>query len=142
MGLDMYAYVANKKGQYNDFYETAEFDATTSEFVSKTVTKPYEIAYWRKHPNLHGWMEQLWEQRNEDLVVNNSDMQFNTVYLELTLDDLTDLEYQNEGETLPETTGFFFGKSDETDKEKNKEFIEIARQAINDDYRVYYWSWW
>jgi hypothetical protein len=124
MGLDQYAYKSK---------------VSSDEF---TPDNHEQIFYWRKNPDLHGWMEQLWEQRNEDLVVNNSDMQFNTVYLELTLDDLTDLEYQNEGETLPETTGFFFGKSDKEDKEKNKEFIEIARQAINDEYRVYYFSWW
>ena len=56
MGLDMYAYVAGKKGQYNEFYETAEFDGTTNDFESKTVTKPIEIAYWRKHPTcMVGW---------------------------------------------------------------------------------------
>ena len=124
MGLDQYAYKSKVSSE--------EFTPDNHE----------RIFYWRKNPDLHGWMEQLWEQRNEDLVVNNPDMQFNTVYLELTADDLTDLEYQNEGETLPETTGFFFGKSDESDKESNKEFIEIARQAINDKYRVYYFSWW
>ena len=124
MGLDQYAYKSK---------------VSSDEF---TPDNHERIFYWRKNPDLHGWMQQLWEQRNEDFVVNNPDMQFNTVYLELTIDDLTDLEYQNEGETLPETTGFFFGKSDETDKEANKEFIEIARQAINDDYRVYYFSWW
>ena len=124
MGLDQFAYKSK---------------VSIEELTQDNTEK---IFYWRKNPDLHGWMEQLWEQRNEDLVVNNPDMQFNTVYLELTADDLTDLEYQNEGETLPETTGFFFGKSDKSDKERNKEFIEIARQAINDDYRVYYLSWW
>ena len=124
MGLDQYAYKSK---------------VSSDEF---TPDNHERIFYWRKNPDLHGWMEKLWEQQNEDLVVNNPDNQFNTVYLELTADDLTDLEYQNEGETLPETTGFFFGKSDKSDKESNKEFIEIARQAINDDYRVYYFSWW
>jgi hypothetical protein len=124
MGLDQYAYKSK---------------VSSDEF---TPDNHERIFYWRKNPDLHGWMEKLWEQRNETPLFFNPEMQFNTVYLELTLDDLTDLEYQNEGETLPETTGFFFGKTDETDKEKNKEFIEIARQAINDDYRVYYFSWW
>ncbi len=63
MGLDMYAYVASRKGQQSDFDETSVFDATTNEFVSDTVTKPVELAYWRKHPNLHGWMEKLWERK-------------------------------------------------------------------------------
>lgn len=124
MGLDQYA--------YKSIFSSDLFTPDNHE----------KIFYWRKNPDLHGWMEKLWEQRNEDTIINSPEMQFNTVYLELTLDDLTDLEYQNEGETLPETKGFFFGKTEESDKEKNKEFIEIARQAINDDYRVYYFSWW
>ena len=124
MGLDQYAYKSK---------------VSSDEF---TPDNHERIFYWRKNPDLHGWMEQLWEQKNEDLIVNNPDMQFNTVYLELTGDDLTDLEYQNESETLPETTGFFFGKSDESDKESNKDFIEIARQAINGGDRIYYFSWW
>mgnify|MGYP000400635243 CR=1 FL=1 len=33
MGLDMYAYVASRKGQQDEFYETAEFDKTINEFV-------------------------------------------------------------------------------------------------------------
>ena len=124
MGLDQYAYKSK---------------VSSDEFTADNQEK---IFYWRKNPDLHGWMEQLWEQKNEELVVNNPDIQFNTVYLELTIDDLTNLEYQNDGETLPQTKGFFFGKSDKSDKESNKEFIEIARQAINDEYRVYYFSWW
>ena len=124
MGLDQYAYKSK---------------VSSDEF---TPDNHERIFYWRKNPDLHGWMEELWEQKNEDLVVNSPDMQFNTVYLELTDDDLNDLESANESETLPETTGFFFGKSDESDKESNKDFIEIARQAFRDKYRVYYFSWW
>ena len=41
MGLDMYAYIARKK--------------------SEDFNSAREIAYWRKHPNLQGWMENLWE---------------------------------------------------------------------------------
>ena len=48
MGLDQYAYVAAQAGDYDGYYE------------NNNVTKPRELAYWRKHPNLQGWMEQLW----------------------------------------------------------------------------------
>ena len=124
MGLDQYAYKSK---------------VSIEEFTPDNIE---EIFYWRKNPDLHGWMEHLWEKQNENLVVNNPDVQFNTVYLELTADDLAVLEHQNEHDALPETTGFFFGKSTSDDKEKNKKFIEIAKQAINDEYRVYYFSWW
>ena len=36
MGLDQYAYVLREDGE------------------------TLEIARWRKHPDLHGWMEKLW----------------------------------------------------------------------------------
>jgi hypothetical protein len=63
MGLDMYAYVAQRANQRDEFYEGAEFNETTREYENKTTTKPRELAYWRKHPNLHGWMELLAEQK-------------------------------------------------------------------------------
>jgi hypothetical protein len=55
MGLDMYAYSATE--EYNH----------TSESNSR------ELAYWRKHPNLHGWMHQLWRSKNPDLTVDALD---------------------------------------------------------------------
>jgi hypothetical protein len=64
MGLDMYAYVAQKAGQQNEYYEGAKFDPESKDYVNKKVSKPRELAYWRKHPNLHGWMEKLAERKN------------------------------------------------------------------------------
>ena len=142
MGLDMYAYVANKKGQYNDFYETAEFDSTTSEFVSKTVTKPYEIAYWRKHPNLHGWMEQLWRKKNEP-GLQHPDQTFNGIELELSWDDLDELERAIRHGKLPNTEGFFFGNpSDSYYYEQDLEFVNNAKAEVFLGLKVFYNSSW
>ena len=58
-----------------------------------------ELAYWRKHPNLQGWMESLWH-------VKGNDGEFNCEDLELTLDDLDNLEKTLDNEALPETAGF------------------------------------
>ena len=85
MGLDMYAYTAAKAGQQNEYYEGAEFDETTHETVNTTVTKPREIAYWRKHANLHGWMHRLWESKGNQGSFNGDE-------LELTWEDLDQLE--------------------------------------------------
>ncbi len=63
MGLDMYAYTAAKAGQQNEFYEGAVWDQELKESVNAAVTKPRELAYWRKHANLHGWMHRLWESK-------------------------------------------------------------------------------
>ena len=85
MGLDQYAYVAAKAGQREEFYEKGEWDEAKREIVS-SVAKPREIAYWRKHPNLQGWMHQLWESKG-----NQGD--FNGDELELTWEDLDELEH-------------------------------------------------
>ena len=142
MGLDMYAYVADKKGQYNDFYETAEFDAASSEFVSKTVTKPYEIAYWRKHPNLHGWMEELWRKKNEP-GLQHPDQTFNGIELELTWDDLDELERAIRHKQLPDTQGFFFGDpSDSYYYKQDLEFVNNAKAEVFLGLKVFYNSSW
>ena len=62
----MYAYVAARAGQQAEYYEGAEWNDISKDLINPKVNKPREIAYWRKHPNLHGWMEQLAEQKKLD----------------------------------------------------------------------------
>jgi hypothetical protein len=142
MGLDMYAYVASKKGQYNEFYETAEFDGTTNDFESETVTKPYELAYWRKHPRLHGWMEQLWISKGRPRQSVGWPI-FNGIELELTWDDLDNLERAIRHGQLPDTEGFFFGKpSDNHYYEQDLEFVNNAKAEVFLGLKVFYNSSW
>ena len=95
-----------------------------------------EIAYWRKHPNLQGWMENLWRSKGGEGM-------FNCVEVELTLDDLDALEQTLDGKALPETVGFFFGEnSDDRYAEADREFILAARNNIKKGYKVFYTSWW
>lgn len=134
MGLDMYAYAAARAGQQNEFYETGNY--VDGEFVNSTVTKPMELAYWRKHPNLHGWMHQLWESRG-----NEGD--FNGDELELTAEDLDELERAVTHGQLPATTGFFFGNpSDGHYREQDLEFIKNARAELFMGLKVFYNSSW
>jgi hypothetical protein len=140
MGLDMYAYVATRAGQQNDFYESAEFDQDSKEFVNKVVSKPQELAYWRKHPNLHGWMEQLWNRRNGG---NCDGSNFNGIELELTYEDLEILELDVIAGTLPGTSGFFFGNdADDHYREQDLEFIKNARAELFMGLKVFYNSSW
>ena len=142
MGLDMYAYVASKRGQYNEFYENAEFDGTTNDFESDTVTKPYEIAYWRKHPNLHGWMEQLWRSKGMP-GTGNRDVTFNGIELELSWDDLDELERAVVHKKLPSTRGFFFGEeADQFYHDKDLAFVKAARIEMFMGLKVFYNSSW
>ena len=122
MGLDMYAYVANKE------------DDHTSESNSR------ELAYWRKHPNLHGWMEQLWRSRNTD---PSADPMFNGIELELFWEDLEHLEEDIKNGRLPSTSGFFFGdNSDDYYRSQDLEFIRQARAEIFTGLKVFYNSSW
>ena len=116
MGLDMYAYVADKAGR--------EVDSR-------------ELAYWRKHPNLHGWMERLAESKNLEYGT------FNGVELELTWADIDALEQAVTHGQLPSTGGFFFGSdADELYREKDLEFIKNARAELFLGLRVFYNSSW
>lgn len=147
MGLDMYAYVASKAGQQNEFYEGAEFDETTREFVNKTVTKPREIAYWRKHPNLHGWMEKLWTRKlaAEGQQPPESDWgsHFNGIELELTWEDLDELERAVTHRQLPSTQGFFFGDgADDHYYDHDLKFIKDAKAEAFLGAKIFYNSSW
>ena len=102
-----------------------------------------ELAYWRKHPNLQGWMENLWVSKGRPHAHVDNPNEFNCVTLELTLEDLRNLEQDVSNGDLPSTAGFFFGSdSDEYYQSKDLEFIEKAREALDNGLTVVYDSWW
>jgi hypothetical protein len=144
MGLDQYAYVAAKARQQAE-YET-EFDLWVDEGSDKTedevlATKPREIAYWRKHPNLHGWMEALWVERNPDFYEQGGT--FNGIELELTWEDLERLEQDVLAGTLPVTTGFFFGSAaDDYYRDYDLQFIRNAKAEVFVGLKMFYNSSW
>ena len=126
MGLDMYAYVAAKEDNHT------------------TNSSSRELAYWRKHPNLHGWMERLWQEKGrpgDDHHPNGGS--FNGVELELTWDDLEQLEKDITDNNLPYTEGFFFGApSDDYYRETDLKFIREAKAELFLGLRVFYNSSW
>lgn len=139
MGLDQYAYVASRAGQQNEFYnQDLKFNIETNDWDIPPggIAKPRELAYWRKHPNLHGWMRRLWESKG------NSG-EFNGDELELTWADLDELERAVTHKQLPGTSGFFFGdNSDEYYRERDLEFIKNARAELFLGLKVFYNSSW
>ena len=142
MGLDMYAYVAARAGQQAEFYEGAEMDPDTKNYVNPNVNKPREIAYWRKHPNLHGWMERLWRSKGMP-GTGNTDATFNGIELELTWDDLDELERAIRHNQLPDTEGFFFGNpADSHYYEQDLEFVNNAKAEVFLGLKVFYNSSW
>ena len=123
MGLDQYAMA--RKGE-------SKTDEEGFEYYEDSM----ELAYWRKHPNLQGWMQDLWYTKG-------GEGEFNCVDLELEIEDLDLLEQSLDESALPETVGFFFGaNSDDHYAEQDREFIVQARAAIKQGYKVVYHSWW
>ena len=121
MGLDMYAFA------------TPDAPATPVDF---RVERAEQIAYWRKHPNLHGWMEALYREKG------GRDADFNCVNLQLTAEDIDRLERDVAEGKLPETSGFFFGASHPEDADTDRAFIAEARHALAEGRAVFYTSWW
>lgn len=136
MGLDMYAYAAARAGQQQEFWDTAEMAEGCGEYVSQTVSRPREIAYWRKHPNLHGWFKAEWESLGNEGSFNGDE-------LEITWDMLERLEYDVRNGELPQTQGFFFGNSADAEYYTDDlEFIKNARAELFMGLKVFYNSSW
>jgi len=121
MGLDMYAITTTRQ-------LTAEIDFPRED-------GDHQFHYWRKHPNLHGWMENLYHMKGG---VN----EFNCTTVQLTSEDIDLLECAIKEGKLPETCGFFFGKSDGSECEDDLDFISNAHGALEQGLTVYYSSWW
>ena len=162
MGLDMYVRRVNKwdKKELSTFVqkvlssmsyavnsEPSVFDIDTFLQTNPTVNIPYglgeELCYWRKHPDLHGWMENLFYVKGGE-----SDSGFNHDIVFLTKDDVLSLKSDIESKKLPQTTGFFFGSSyaDEEDikwrNEHDMKCIEDMLKALENGDSIYYSSSW
>jgi hypothetical protein len=136
MGLDQYAYAVAHEGAEQE-----------------------QLTTWRKHNRLHGWMEQLWEDKGRpDWDSTEQPLgDFNCQPVELTDSDIEQLEAHIEGKSLPETGGFFFGddsfewaddegnppaQGDYYYKQDDVKFIRLARKALQEGKKVFYDSWW
>ena len=127
MGLDQYAYVASKAN--------TDYDDTSRQ----------EIAYWRKHPNLQGWMEKLWESKGGDNELSKWGSNFNGVELELTWNDIDKLEKDIKTGEVSRlgSTGFFFGNpSDDVYYEQDLKFCVDAKAECFLGRKVFYNSSW
>jgi len=89
-------------------------------------------------------MEKLYVDKN-NINSYTDDYEFNSGQcLELTLQDLQNLEYDIQNNRLPKTTGFFFGESynDKETIDKDMGFIKDAREVISKGLKIHYTSWW
>ena len=144
MGLDQYAYSRppRKRNSDNDI----------------------QIAGWRKHNRLQGWMQDLWESKgcpNEDKYGDDDDddaeVLFNCVPLQLTEEDINSLEDAILDFEFPESNGFFWGSdsyfwTDENGdphadndywyKESDLQFVKDARKALEKKHKIFYSCWY
>jgi len=119
MGLDQYMYVLGNRATEDN-----------------TIVNQRHIGYRRKHPNFHGFMERLWLEQG-----GSGD--FNGVELELTWDNLDELERAVTHNQLPSTTGFFFGNnSDKRYYDDDLQFVRAAKAEIFFGLKVFYNSSW
>ena len=122
MGLDQYAYAVNKENE------------------KENEKGREEIAYWRKHNRLQGWMDELWTKKGNE-------GEFNCQYLELTMEDILELEKTIKDKNLPETTGFFFGNDsyvdyEEYDMPNDIKFIKRAKKELKAGKKIVYTCWY
>ena len=114
MGLDMYLEGERYASRYEARPQQDGFP------VSKIVL---EIGYWRKHPNLHGYIVQTFAEGNDE-----------RQRLSLGAADCRKISEAILEDELPPTTGFFFGDSDwhKEDKEDNAKMFSDAAQWLDD----------
>jgi len=121
MGLDQYAFRVDENGERT------------------------EIAYWRKHNRLQGWMENLWYE------IRKNTEEFNCVDMELNWEDVMQLATDIEKRNLPDTTGFFYGSDSYDygslngvyeDLPADLKFIETSKIALDCGDKVVYTCWY
>jgi len=77
----------------------------------------YDLGYWRKHPNLHGYIVQTFAGGDDSCQ-----------QIHLSADDLRKIIAAVKAKDLPHTTGFFFGESDGTEW---REDVSIFTNAVD-----------
>lgn len=128
MGLDMYLFSAKKLRAVKGDPGAVKVDGRSK--------APVEIAYWRKHPDLHGLMEDIYQGKD------GTAEDFNCVGVELTKDDIDYIISVIDLGELPDTQGFFFGDSDGLEKEHDLDVFKRALEIVKSGEHVYYDSWW
>lgn len=107
MGLDMYLYGRKwiwgwrKSRPQMDGFDIAGYKLS--------------LGYWRKHPNLHGYIVQTFAEGEDECQ-----------QIELQADDLRNIIRAVDERRLPMTTGFFFGASDGSERDEDLRMLSKA----------------
>ena len=119
MGLDMYleGHKFNSSYYANGYLKPRPTCPDGFEIKSTTL----DLGYWRKHPNLHGYIINTYAEGEDEC---------QKIYLDD--EQLEDIADAIENNRLPHTEGFFFGKSEwhEEEKAKNAEKFRKASEWL------------
>jgi hypothetical protein len=114
MGLDMY--LDGEKFLWTNWENPS---ANPKEDGFDIKTKTLRIGYWRKHPNLHGFIVETFAEGKDECQE-----------IGLSAEDIYTIMNAIKDGSLPHTTGFFFGKSEGT-AEEAAEDLEIFSSALS-----------
>ena len=91
-------------------------------------TAEVEIGYWRKHPNLHGYIVDRFAEGVDECQ-----------RIHLTMADIDQIILAINDAILPHTEGFFFGKSELTQEQKayDLSIFEEARRWLAEDPKLH-----
>lgn len=117
MGLDMHL-----TGEAFYTHDHPNRTAITPELPFPLQAKRYNLGYWRKHPNLHGYIVEQFAE-GED----------NCQEIELSQADIEQILEAIRLEELPKTEGFFFGASDGSEKLEDITIFEAALKWMLED---------
>jgi hypothetical protein len=112
MGLDMYL-----EGRTFNWKREKE---TRDGFPVKGVM--LELGYWRKHPNLHGYIVQQFAGGKDECQE-----------IELSEDQIRQTISAVKNKRLPHTEGFFFGQSDGSEDEETIKILERALHWLENE---------
>jgi len=82
------------------------------------TSEQYDLGSWRKHPNLHGYIVNTFANGVDECQE-----------IELFADRIKQIIRAVRDRQLPETTGFFFGTSDDSDSQVEED-VQIFEHAL------------
>jgi hypothetical protein len=112
MGLDMY--LIGDRFNWTD-WKKPEGQRRPMVDGYEVSTQKLDLGYWRKHPDLHGYIVNTFANGKDECQE-----------IDLSEKNLLNIIEAIKENKLPKTTGFFFGESDGTEKNKSILIIEKA----------------
>ena len=137
MGLDQYLYSCDSTEEmthqeaYNRYPdEYCEVSEESKDNLVKVLNNRKQIAYWRKHANLQGYIEDY------------AEMDINCKYIRLTEDIIRDIKEMSVNKNMANAVGFCWGETEDCDYEQTVEAMDKALEEINKGKKIYYYGWY